>query len=570
MDLSHDWFCFLCDVVISNHDKQYLACSQCPRVFHRKCCLEFGSASAYICLYCQLFQQTLLNDKLKADRNRVSRVIGFLLTFVKTKMKDKIDKLKSNEEANDYSFVFKRMDLQIIENKVDEGVYESVNNFHDDLFFFMHNYHAQIHQDFYQDVCDLLCFITKEFHEIQKCLDCYERSNDQQLRETNEDWFSLPCDPPHQLVFVKVKGYPHWPAKVIHTYENKKGEKKLEIRFFDHKFQKMEVSTHSIFPVQDHTLREMVKKNNQTKKAIKMLEKCEELLKSCDQSYRIESTSKYNFEMASSPSFSSPNQKPPKKGRIRSDARQISTPTQPLRKKNKNSTYADTIESVVKNVDDSESDSNPIKGVSDEPQVRSASKRGRKKKCQLINSDDCSSPPVLEMAFNYQMPVLEPEEPLVTPSDQQIRQKRRSERVRNKECDKFSQLTDKQKKEVIVSIDGHTEPDLMANKSCKPQLKSESTLSQSTDDINEESNSQTDESSLRPLLSGVTPNESSAPLVTNGSVSSISSLPLSKSPSNPSQNLMANSSQSDPKEADSELTDFERNFERLGIKNAMT
>jgi hypothetical protein len=41
------------------------------------------------------------------------------------------------------------------------------------------------------------------------------------------NWFCRPCDSPHEAVFARQKGYPFWPAKIMH-----KDDKKCEIRYF--------------------------------------------------------------------------------------------------------------------------------------------------------------------------------------------------------------------------------------------------------------------------------------------------------------------------------------------------
>lgn len=52
-----------------------------------------------------------------------------------------------------------------------------------------------------------------EIGEINLCRDCYKRSNEPE----GPDWFCLPCNPPHELVYAKAQGFPYWPAKVFNS-----------------------------------------------------------------------------------------------------------------------------------------------------------------------------------------------------------------------------------------------------------------------------------------------------------------------------------------------------------------
>ena len=56
--------------------------------------------------------------------------------------------------------------------------------------------------------------ILNELNEINLCSYCYIRSNEQE----RDDWFCLPCEPQHELVYAKAKGYPYWPAKASAPY----------------------------------------------------------------------------------------------------------------------------------------------------------------------------------------------------------------------------------------------------------------------------------------------------------------------------------------------------------------
>lgn len=71
-------------------------------------------------------------------------------------------------------------------------------------------------QSMYQDCC-------YDLQEIRRCADCYRISNE----KSEKMWFCIPCNPPHQLVYAKQKGYPYWPAKVMQVNGNV-----YDVRFF--------------------------------------------------------------------------------------------------------------------------------------------------------------------------------------------------------------------------------------------------------------------------------------------------------------------------------------------------
>jgi hypothetical protein len=56
---------------------------------------------------------------------------------------------------------------------------------------------------------------TTEIEDIRTCRDCYKRLN---ADPKEEDWFSLPCKPSHEIVVVQVKTFSPWPAKVVDIY----------------------------------------------------------------------------------------------------------------------------------------------------------------------------------------------------------------------------------------------------------------------------------------------------------------------------------------------------------------
>lgn len=78
---------------------------------------------------------------------------------------------------------------------------------------------------------DLISFVNYEIKNIRKCTQCYAEAY-----EYPDSWFTMPCDPPHQIIWAKFANFNYWPAKVMsrsdqtvhacffgdHTYANVK------------------------------------------------------------------------------------------------------------------------------------------------------------------------------------------------------------------------------------------------------------------------------------------------------------------------------------------------------------
>lgn len=71
----------------------------------------------------------------------------------------------------------------------------------------------------------------KEIYDIEMCHQCYYRSN------TQENWFTAICNPPHLLVWARINGHSDYaPAKVLGLNGGgRAAAKRVDVRFFaDH------------------------------------------------------------------------------------------------------------------------------------------------------------------------------------------------------------------------------------------------------------------------------------------------------------------------------------------------
>lgn len=64
---------------------------------------------------------------------------------------------------------------------------------------------------------------SKEMYDIEMCHECYQNSN------MLDEWFTEVCDPPHLLVWARIKGAQYYaPAKVLGFTASKR----IDARFF--------------------------------------------------------------------------------------------------------------------------------------------------------------------------------------------------------------------------------------------------------------------------------------------------------------------------------------------------
>lgn len=97
----------------------------------------------------------------------------------------------------------------------------------------------------YQDCC-------YDLQEIRRCADCYRISNE----KSEKMWFCIPCNPSHQLVYAKQKGYPYWPAKVMQVNGNV-----YDVRFFGGHHMRANIEKVFIRPISSTLQSLQVKKN---------------------------------------------------------------------------------------------------------------------------------------------------------------------------------------------------------------------------------------------------------------------------------------------------------------------
>ncbi|XP_076249208.1 zinc finger MYND domain-containing protein 11 isoform X3 [Calliopsis andreniformis] len=233
---SHDWYCCKCQKAGAVE-----CCQQCFRVFHSECHVP-STVKLKICSFCES-----INNDTYPDKNDLNHILSFTCGHLKATLPLEITNrtIVFNSDpitpSNKYSgptwvsegedawrpdvLIKHHMDLAIMDQKIKKKEYNNLAEFQADAHNILHNiiiYHGahsmigEMGLTMYQDCC-------YDLQEIRRCADCYRISNE----KSEKMWFCIPCNPPHQLVYAKQKGYPYWPAKVMQVNSNI-----YDVRFF--------------------------------------------------------------------------------------------------------------------------------------------------------------------------------------------------------------------------------------------------------------------------------------------------------------------------------------------------
>ncbi|KAK7457741.1 hypothetical protein BaRGS_00039202 [Batillaria attramentaria] len=257
----HDWFCFEC-----HGPGDMLLCSECIRAYHTNCTKEDYSGPKFVCAVCKEIEAGKRKNKMK------KKMLNTLLSYTILRLKEKTRELHKisikGEEENYARYVYQRMDLNAMEIKVQASRYKCMEEFYADARTILHNCVILRERGLTELAHVMLRDCKYDLDEINLCPNCYYMSN-----AKPEQWFCQPCNPPHDLVYAKLKGFGYWPAKVINEVDGK-----MDVRFFGGWHQRAVIPAEYIRPITTNLQTLKIKRTAGFNKACKELKVHQQLL----------------------------------------------------------------------------------------------------------------------------------------------------------------------------------------------------------------------------------------------------------------------------------------------------
>ncbi|KAG7197154.1 hypothetical protein KM043_007237 [Ampulex compressa] len=287
----HDWYCCKCQ-------KAGLVecCEKCHRVYHPECHVP-NVPKIKICSFCEK-----INSDTYPDKMDLNHILSFTCGHLKAKLPPEITNrtivfnndpivtppsgfsgptwVSEGEDAWRPGVLIKNhMDLAIMDSKTSKNEYNNLAEFQADAHNILHNmiiYHGahsiigEMGLTMYQDCC-------YDLQEIRRCADCYRISNE----KSEKMWFCIPCNPPHQLVYAKQKGYPYWPAKVMQVNGNV-----YDVRFFGGHHMRANIEKVFIRPITVSLQSLQIKRSTAWNRAFEELKHHQNLLQKLGKNYQ--------------------------------------------------------------------------------------------------------------------------------------------------------------------------------------------------------------------------------------------------------------------------------------------
>ncbi|RWS17716.1 zinc finger MYND domain-containing protein 11-like protein [Dinothrombium tinctorium] len=216
----HDWYCFTCHL-----GGEVISCTNCWRVYHRLC-MEDNDESG-LCTPCKLLSQPC--EKIRGKEPSAEELRKMLNIIYKRISEETSSIISLNFSENSENgtnkltssliekLLFKhKMNFIEVRRKIEAHEYKKIIDFEIDCKTILHNVFVLFGNDSGYANSALKMFKTccEEANFIRDCIDCYLYFYE---RATDTNWFCYTCSPPHELVLAKVKGFSHWPAKVIRS-----------------------------------------------------------------------------------------------------------------------------------------------------------------------------------------------------------------------------------------------------------------------------------------------------------------------------------------------------------------
>ncbi|KAG8193609.1 hypothetical protein JTE90_000242 [Oedothorax gibbosus] len=265
----HDWYCYTC-----HKEGKVMDCSTCHRVYHEDCLKEpLANSDKLVCDTCKMIKS---KEVLKMDNDELNLLLGYASLRLKEKVIISNRELLKIEPPKDEKWrhsllIYETMDLTIMEDKTDNNEYNSIEEFQVDAQTLVHNIvlYYGVHSTSADMARQMLRDCIYDLGEIKQCKDCYKMSNEKR----DKFWFCQPCNPPHELVYAKQKGYPFWPAKVIHVNEGI-----YDVRFFGGYHERAKLDKENIKPIDVNLQQLQGKRTVLLNKALEELKKHQQLL----------------------------------------------------------------------------------------------------------------------------------------------------------------------------------------------------------------------------------------------------------------------------------------------------